>query len=439
MKKLFFIFLVCFSCSCFAQIDSLVDNIVKKTGIKKQNLGIYFFDLDKQKEIYSLNENKKFKIASVTKLFLTSYVLENIKKGYRFKTGVYTNSELIKDGVLKGDLYIKGSGDPVFVYESLWRLVQNLRNFKIKKITGNIFLDDSFFSFESLYNKKTDRSYGAKISSLSLNFNSIAINVVSGKNPSINLEPNLSYLKVIDKTQKTSKPTRINIKRKNKTFVVSGNINNKKLSYSVFYRNVENPFLYFKETLKKELEERDIRLKGDVLRGKVKGNKKHLFDVKTRRIETILQDMNRFSTNFIAEQLINSISEEGIKGLNEYIKLKGYKYFNLTNASGFSYKNKATPGLMVDFLNKIYLNENIRPEFLSSLSVSGEDGTIKNMFKNTKLKGKIRAKTGTLNGVKSIAGFFFYKGKKIAFAIFVNDPKSNKIINWEEKLFLSII
>jgi serine-type D-Ala-D-Ala carboxypeptidase/endopeptidase (penicillin-binding protein 4) len=439
MKKIVFVFLLCFSFPCFSNIDLVFDNLVKKTGISKKNLGVYFFDLDKNKKIYSLNENKNFKIASVTKLFLTAYILENIDKGYRFKTPVFADIKSFKKGVLKGDLYIKGSGDPVFVYESLWRLVQNLRNFKIKEILGNIILDDSSFYFKSLYNKKTDRSYGAKISSLSLNFNSIAINIVSGKNPSITLEPNLSYFKIVDKTKKTSNPTKVYVKRKNKAFIINGNINNKDISYKVLYRNVEDPFLYFKETLKKELKERGIILKGNILKDKLKGNKNFLFNVKTRRIETILQDMNRFSTNFIAEQIINALSDEGIDSLNKYMHSKGYRNFNFVNASGFSNNNFATPKVTVNFLEMVFLNQKIRPEFLTSLSVSGEDGTIKNILKKLDLKGKIRAKTGTLNGVKTIAGYFFYKGRNIAFAIFVNDSNANKIISWEEKLFLSII
>ena len=121
--------------SCVYASDAKMDNVARKTGIKKGNIGIEIYNLTDKKPLYSLNADKLFSIASVNKLFVTAAALKYLGQDYRFKTTVY--SELPDaTGIINGDLYIKGGGDPLFVSENMWFLVNKLVDMGVKEIRG---------------------------------------------------------------------------------------------------------------------------------------------------------------------------------------------------------------------------------------------------------------------------------------------------------------
>jgi len=203
LKRCFVVFTVLFiSASILSADDDTVTNVLKKTHINKRDVGIYVYDLNLGKSVYSLNEEKAFSIASVNKLFITAAAIKLLGQDYRFKTSVcgkVPNS----DGVVDSTLYIKGGGDPIFVSESMWYLVNRLSALGVKKINGDIFLDDALFPAAEIYEETDDRAYSAKISSLSVNFNSIALSVMSGPRPSFIIDPPLGEYTVIDKAKRS--------------------------------------------------------------------------------------------------------------------------------------------------------------------------------------------------------------------------------------------
>jgi D-alanyl-D-alanine carboxypeptidase/D-alanyl-D-alanine-endopeptidase (penicillin-binding protein 4) len=433
------VFLSAINVSFAREIDSTIKNLVKKTGINKQNIGIVIQDLKSGKKIYSLNDDKYFSIASVNKLFLTAAALKYLGNDYRFITTI-SGSLPDEQGLVKGDLFIKGGGDPLFVSESMWFLVNKLVNLGVKNIEGDIILDDSEFPSENVYEESnSDRAYSARISALSVNFNSIALNLISGSRPRFVLDPDVESIKLDTSSIKNDKRTNINLSMKGNKLFVSGLVNDKAVyDYQTWYRNVSDTKKYFAEVLGLHLKWRGINVLGSIKSGKNNKDSLKLFDVESRRLSDIITEMNKFSSNFIAEQLLRAIAkkqfgdasevQKSIALINDYLVGLGIdkEGLNIVNGSGFSKKNISKPSELSKFLSKIYASFDVSPEFIASLSIAGIDGTVKKTNKSDFMYGRVRAKTGTLSGVRALAGYFSYKDNNYCFFIVVNDQNAYK-------------
>ncbi|MCX6111934.1 MAG: D-alanyl-D-alanine carboxypeptidase/D-alanyl-D-alanine-endopeptidase [Proteobacteria bacterium] len=438
-----FALLVC----CMRADGQTIDNVLHKTGIRKENIGIEIYNLVDKKSIYSLNSNKLFSIASVNKLFVTAAALKYLGQDYRFKTVIYSDLP-DASGIIKGNIYIKGGGDPLFVSENMWFLVNKLIDIGIKNIKGDIILDDTSFPPADVYedNGDSDRAYSAKLSALSVNFNSVAVSTTSGKVPHVALDPQTSSLQLVDKTRSSSNGTSIEMRREGNKIIVSGTLNNSNYENKIIYRNIENPSEYFAEVLKIHLKWRGIEHEGSIIRGKADTNRTKLFEIESRRLNDILAEMNKFSNNYIAEQVMRAIADKkfgkasdvnkAIELISDYLKEIGLDKdgFEIINGSGFSRMNRIKPVEMIKFLDYAYRNFSISPEFMNSLSIAGIDGTIRRTHKTDFLTGNLRAKTGTLTGVRSLAGYLNYKDKVYAFIIAANDPNAYFLMNWEGKI-----
>lgn len=418
-------------------LDIEINKYLKKNKIDKKDVSIVFYDLENKEFKYKLNDNNFYSIASVSKIFTAGFILDQVDEGFRFKTPVYIDG-VLKNSILNGNIYIKGSGDPLFVTENMWILVNKIASFGIKEIKGDIIIDNTFFKTLTPYENGNDRAYSSKISPMTLNFNSIAINIISGPNAKVTIDPDVNFITVEDKTIKSKKPTEVSLNRSGKKIIVKGNINVEKTDYKVLYRNIDDPERYFTTVLVDYLGKRGVVFNGKTLFKKVE-NKNLIFELESKRIDTIIKDMNRYSNNFIAEQLMASYCKTKVFDcFNEYLKKLSLDTsgFNLENGSGFSYDNKVKTSFVISFLEKMKNSDKKYP-FISSLAVSGEDGTLASLIKDKRLKGRIRAKTGSLTGVRALAG---YLDDNTAFMIVVNNLKDSRIIEEDIiKMFLGYL
>jgi D-alanyl-D-alanine carboxypeptidase/D-alanyl-D-alanine-endopeptidase (penicillin-binding protein 4) len=331
----------------------------------------------------------------------------------------------------------------------MWYLVNRLSALGIKKIDADIILDDTLFPAAEIYEETDDRAYSARISSLSVNFNSIALSVISGDKPSFMIDPPIGDYDIVDKARRSRSQTDIGINRVGNQVNVSGNLNNAEYNNKWIYRNIDDPFVYFSEVLKLHLKWRGIDLNGKIVRGKTPENTTVLFDVESRRLSEIIMEMNKFSNNFIAEQTIRALAckiskncdvNDAIKAVFDYLDKQGLdrRDFDIVNASGYSRSNKAKPKSFVKFLEGVYNDFEIAPEFMNSLSIAGVDGTIRRSIREKEFKGRLRAKTGTLTGVRSLAGYFYSDNHVYAFIIVANDPNAHKLLDYEGKILQNI-
>ena len=186
-----------------------------------------------------------------------------------------------------------------------------------------------------------------------------------------------------------------------------------------------------------------------MVNGKVPSNiasAKPFYEFTSEPLSVFVNHMFKYSSNFAAEMVLKTIaaSKNGQgsweKGTEEL--LSWWQRCNLPgkllihNGSGMGNLNRFSPNQVVELLSYVNKQKAWSPEYVSALSIAGVDGTLKNRFRNSKLKGVVRAKTGTLNSYKvhTLAGYIFLSGKTYSFAIMCNNiGEGNMITGWYRK------
>ena len=272
--------------------------------------------------MYEIRSEKLFIPASNAKVITTAVALKYLGPNYRFSTQIYTDG-ILENQVLKGNLYIKGFGDPKLVTEQLWLLVNELRNLPIKQIKGNIIGDDSFFDkkkrVKTWIENPGAQAYEAPLGSLSFNFNTIKVYVSPGQKvgdqPEIVIEPENGYIKLENnaRTFKRGRRNRLIVNRVAKEdhdlITISGGMNLGQ-PRAQYFLNITKPTRYALNVFKSYIERAGIKFDGKLLKGKLPGNAVELYTHKGEPLALILRGLNKFSNNFVAEQILKTIGAE---------------------------------------------------------------------------------------------------------------------------------
>ncbi len=440
---LFFSFL---SPSLAQTLNSSTLNLIKKHKLDPQHFSFYWAQtsgpvlIDHNSQVLRIP-------ASITKIITASAILSYLPPGTKFKTFLSSRAK-IENGILKGDLFLVGGGDPSFVSEKMWFLVNNFVRTGIREIEGNIIVDDSLFDrvrFDSTReSSRVDRAYDAPVGAMSFNWNSMNVFIRPGQkngDPAlVFLDPENEYLKLNNKVKTVSKGSaKIDVDRswnkqtKSEIVTVKGTIGKNQKEHVVF-ANVTQPELWAGANLISFLAQRGIKVKGEVVSGKTPASAEILAESESKPIEMMLADMNKFSNNFVAEMLTKNLSvapghpatlAKGISKIQNHLKELGFteKDFKVINPSGLTRDNKSTAYAMWKLLTIREKDFSSMPEFLNSLPISGVDGTLKNRMKQGKSYRQIRAKTGWLKGVVSLAGYASdLEGHPTSFAFIYNGP-----------------
>ena len=172
------------------------------------------------------------------------------------------------------------------------------------------------------------------------------------------------------------------------------------------------------------------------MEGIVPENAEELYTHEGEPLALALRGLNKFSNNFVAEQILKTIGAEhfeppgstkkGLMVFEKYMKQLGYEpgQYKIFDGSGLSRQNQLSPAILVDIMRNIKNDLSIYPEFVTALGVMGVDGNVKDRMRKVKSSSKARVKTGTLNFVSSLSGFFESReGELFAFSILMNDLK----------------
>lgn len=406
-------------------------------------------DLSSSETVFSHNGAVPLKPASVLKLLSSATALDALGPDYRFET------EVLAEGISPGaveTLYIRGGGDPGLTSESLWIIARSIYKRGVRSI-GAVILDSTLFDGDR--NPSGQRAYETGSSALSYNYNSISIEVcpgVKGANAIVTVDPwelGLAVQGTVKTTSgKTAGVSADLIERKGQLpqISVSGSLSSA-ADCQVIYRSFSRPEHSFGMTLIKTLERLGIRVPHSPQLGAVPQGARLLYRHRSEALSRIVQDLNHFSTNFIAEQLLFAIGgygsdgklrrEEGLLRMKLFLQKLGVpaEQFELHDASGLSHSNRISAGAIAKVLQGALRDPAIGPELEASLSFPGRTGTLRKRNFNG-LKGTVRAKTGSINGVSSLAGYVTTRsGRKVAFVILNNAaPDRDKAMQLEEKI-----
>ena len=429
-----FLFVMALSPTYADGLNNQLKAIIKKHHFSENSLGIYIED--EGREIFNINASRLMVPASLTKIVTGAAVLSSFPMNKKFETKLMSKNN-VKDGVLPGDLCLKGGGDPSFVSEKMWFLVNELKRTELTSIEGDLLVDATRFDDE-LYDSgresvRVDRAFDAPISAASFNWNSTNIFIRPGDpgaKAKVWLDPQSDYLELENNTKtvsksgvKTLEAKRVKVGDHDK-IIVSGNISTDGLE-AVIYKSVSNPNLWIGMHLKEFLKQRGITLKGKVKVAACAVNSFTLAVSQSKNLNEIASDMLKFSNNFVAEMLAKNLAAEnntaparmkdGIEEIKKYMDGLGFgrKDYILENVSGLTRDNRFSARQLAIVLNTVKNDFLLFPEFASGLPIAGVDGTLKNRMKS-KLANKtdqnfVRAKTGYLDGVVGLAG---YVGRK---------------------------
>ncbi len=419
-------------------------------------------DLDSGRILMEKNPNLPLTPASTLKVVTSASALQELGPDYRFFTNIYVDE--IKAGSV-GDLFVKGYGDPHLVTEELYALVRELVDAGLTDVRGSIIVDDSYFNPDKPLDDTKDpgyRSYDALYSALSINFNSIKIVVIPGPVPGkparLLMDPFSDYASLSGHVQTVpgAQQVKIDVSKKvtnneREHIVVQGTVGVDSQSKGK-YVNVESPSIYMGNVLKELLQKDGIRVKGPVIKGSTPSGAIPYVEHKSMPLGLIVYWLGKLSNNFIAEQICLAMGahshgapgtrEKGLDVMRRFLAKAGVqeKDYSLVDASGLSRSDRISASALLKTLRFASQNFYFSPEFISSLGISGVDGTLKEKFDADNTRRRIRAKTGTLRGVNALAGFGLGKnGKPIVFAIMVNSSqKGVGIINYADRIMRAI-
>ncbi|MFC1670575.1 D-alanyl-D-alanine carboxypeptidase/D-alanyl-D-alanine-endopeptidase [Spirochaetota bacterium] len=432
---------------------SLKTGAISKSKIPPGNIGYILYDLDRKSVVTSHNRNKALIPSSTTKILTTTAALNTLGADYRFKTLLcYTGR--IKSGVLKGDLYLKGSGDPLFRVTNLMNMAEALKKSGIKKVLGNFYYDESaLYSSNKIDDiMNADASYNPGLSALSLDFNVIYARwkplekkkiekKMKNKIKEIFLIPSLPINRVAVSNVEFEEKRKFkfsNFKGREK-WHLSARIA-KKAKEGKKRLPVKNPALYTATVFAKL-----CRLKGASLPPpkpkKVPRDHDILFTNNGMPLIRLAELTLLYSNNLMAELILLGTAKK-ISGkvmdleksariledfFSEKIKNVNWKGLYLNNGSGLTSDNRISPEQLLAVL--LYANsfKYDGRSYLSLLPISGWRGSLFRRLNKPDTAFRVWAKTGSINYAVSLAGYLFTKSnKKMLFVIIINDMDKRK-------------
>lgn len=439
-KMILGLYLLFLSHTAFADFQTTFETLRKRHGIPADqlSLSIVRFDQEKPKNLLEVNAKALKTPASVTKILTAIAAFENIPRNHTFVTEFKALRRPV-NGVLKGDIYLVGSGDPSLVTEKLWQLVHDLSRWNIHTIEGNLIYDDTIFDeikFSPTRSTKNHRAYSAPTSGLTFNWNALWVRVLPqgiGQKARVYLDPPDPTIQIQNSTKTTKGSTRLLVDRvtsDQKDHIIANGKIDVDDEFSV-YRSHTQPSLRAAIQVLEFFKGKGIHLKGKMIHGKTPEEAVQLAKSESASIEEIIKLMMKFSNNLIAEMLVKYMDhlqtnqpgnlQKGLEIMNQTLKKHTDQKFTIVNPSGLTQDNKVSAQMMTDLLIDMSHNPEYGPEFLASFPRSGIDGTIKKRMLSA--VGRVRAKTGLLNGVVGLSGYIYSQEKHLyAFAFIYNGP-----------------
>ena len=458
-----YIFLIAiFSFNIYSQPNVALSRFTSKAIFRNAGLSVQFSDAETNKVIASFSPNLNLTPASTVKLITTATALEMFGPDFQFQTEV-TYSGKIVDGFLDGDLYIIGHGDPtigsMFSLQSnalFDSIVSELHKHGIHQILGRIVGDESAYNTELIPSKTPwedmGNYYAAGVGALNYGDNSYKLTFrtgAAGTVPQIlSVQPSIQNLSfqnyLIAKTNDKDSAYLRGMPYQFERYIY-GTVPANRESFSI-KGDVPDPAFFFVSELNSYLEKNGIKVKNQpltsrILSGDMSGrygesmpkmdsNLTKLCSFRSDKLSHIIQITNKRSYNLYAEALLRLIASKvskdaslpaGIAAVKQFwAERKLDVGFLMYDGSGLSPADRVNASFFVQLLHFMSTKSKNSEVYFSSLAVAGVDGTLKSFLESSPLKGKVKAKSGSFDGVLSYCGVLNKNGKKYHFCIIVN-------------------
>lgn len=470
MRKTLFLFLLFFPLTAFPQA---LDSFIADTSLTHASYSLYVADAGSGEAVLDVNSVKSLTPASVLKLVTTAVGLEMLGPRHTFTTSFGYTGTLSKSGLLKGDIIIRGGGDPAFasshfagIYSDFpVRWVDKMKITGIKKVTGKIITDDSYFDYlpvpsrwtwEDLGNYYGAGVYGASIfdNSYDIHFNTSS----TGTKPEItrivpeeciyDLKNNLVAEGSTDRGYVFAAPY-------GNSGWISGAIPVMQNDF-VLGASIPDPPLLFARIMDEKIREAGIKVKGKPSTFRIEKKEPvyeytKISEYVSPELSEIVEVLNHESINLYAEDLVKELgkkingsgsAENGIEIINSYLDSIGIQGMFIVDGSGLSPANSINARGLASLLIHMKKKGKYFDDYLNSLPDAGKEGTLKNYFRDEVFSGRLKAKSGSMTRVRSYAGYFTtMSGREMVFAFITNDfsGASVNIVSHYEEILKEII
>lgn len=463
-----------------ADLQQRLAELVTQPRFAAGTFGVKVVSLDTGKTLFENDATKLLSPASNCKIYTMAMVLDKLGGDYRIKTSLYAETKPDQRGTLKGDLTVYGRGDPGFnlkagsgdIFRALQPLVVALTNAGVRQIAGDLIGDDSFIVGSPVGSgwvwDDMNYYYGAEISALTINDNTLQISVKPGAKVGapgqLSVSPATGYVVLSNRTQTIAAKGRrdINFYRPlgQNVIYVSGQMPLDQTNHTDDV-TMSRPAGLFVELFKEALARNGIKVTGKtrtvnwldrqgvpldtskrIELGAVESKPLREINVAVQKPsqnlytdlmlahvgslerEKKLAEITTRNPNPPTETVVGMISSEdhGILELDKFLAKAGVKRGDVKfeEGSGLSRNNLVTPNATIALLTFMSKHAEAK-SYYDALPIAGQDGTLRNRLKGTRAEGNVHAKTGTLRWANSTSGYLTTAaGEKLVFCLMLN-------------------
>jgi D-alanyl-D-alanine carboxypeptidase/D-alanyl-D-alanine-endopeptidase (penicillin-binding protein 4) len=448
-----------------------VSQELRQAHIPQSAIAIEVREAGKHTPLLSLNSRRPMNPASTMKLLTTYAGLDMLGPAYTWKTEAWIDGEL-KEGILNGNLILKGYGDPKFTIEQFWLWLGELRARGLREIHGDLILDRSYYDLPAHNPGEFDddpvRAYNVGPDALLINFNTLRLRYMpEGLGLRVVTEPPLDGVSLdnqllpnMEAVNCDSWDDQFSVQPNGDSVVLQGEYplgcgeREHNLSVMPHTRYVGAIF----RAVWKEL---GGTLQGKELDGDISGNAKLFSTHLSDPLGLIIRDINKYSNNVMARQLFLTLGEalplaatenneppsgtqtafpvkpersgrmsieRSILSMQNWMARKGLAFpeLLLENGAGLSRKERISAESMSLLLQQAY-DHPLSAELQASLPILGVDGSVKRRLRDSPAASHAHLKTGTLQSVKTIAGYVHSRsGREWSVVFFINHPYAKR-------------
>lgn len=439
-----------------AALPKSVRAALKRANIPLSSVGIVVQQTGVSAPLLSHNARQAMNPASTIKLLTTFAALEVLGPAYQWKTEAYLDGTLEND-VLLGNLVFKGYGDPKLHIEQFWLWLRELRQRGLREIRGDIVLDNSFFEVSghdpAEFDNDPTRTYNVGPNALLLNFNAVHLRLIpNAPHSKAFLNPELSGYLISNRISSSATPSchganNYRVRLDDRNIILEGTLPASCGETNDYFSLLPHNDYFFAvfSALWKEL---GGELTGGLRAGHIPPDQAAFSTHMSPPLAEVIRDINKFSNNIMARQLFLTLGTtttfvvdseipalppsgpaaasitHSIAATRQWLE-KNQLHFPeliLDNGAGLSRETRISAEHLADLLQLASMSP-YAAELEASLPILGIDGSIKNRLTASQSAGYAHLKSGTLEGVKSLAGYVkAHSGKQWVVVFNINHP-----------------
>ena len=465
MRIRYFIYFILLTIYGYGYLPADIATMIKNLKINPANVSIIITETKGARELASYREFQSRYPASVMKTLTTYSALLELGENFKWPTRIFYRGTFY-NGVIDGDLIVKGYGDPTLSCNDPVFMAKRLKRLGIRKITGNIIIDRSFFDIGDKISSGFDNNkyseYNAMPDALMFDDHLCRI-VVKPDKYSVSVEraiPDYSF-EIVNNLKSTSRKCRgayswprvtVSYTEDKPKVILSGYLSNRCRPKRIGWV-IGHPYSSFYYVFADALKSNGIEYNGHMRLATLPADAKALITHYSKSLLKIIAKTNKKSNNLYARHIFLTTGakkfgapatlQKGRDAVKEILGNRGLLDATvvLDNGCGLSRKSRLDAYTLYKVLQGAY--RDFGKKWMNALAIAGVDGTIKRRFRHSVARGRAWMKTGTLKNAKNIAGYVRGRSGKLYTVVILYNGKyrwrgatlQNKIIEWLVKKY----